>query len=319
MVNQLLTEMDGFRKNEMVFIVGTTNFLESVDAALLRPGRFEFLIDIPAPDPSDREAIAKIYDKKLETGLDDKLIGHLVRRTEGFADRVSRAPFTGDHIYAVFRALKRQALRTGSTEFNKDDIDKALTRKSQRSVVLSDEEERVVAVHEAGHAMLGIILEDARPPERIAIAQDQEGALGYVIHQAHAKPYAITAKELRAEICVGLGGMVAERMVFGDSSIGAFADLQQATRLARAMVLEYGMDSEVGPVVQLHENGRRRGMSQQLSNRVDEAVERILREELQRCEATLHEHKNKHTALTELLLEKKVLDGEMLATVVTAG
>jgi cell division protease FtsH len=319
MVNQLLTEMDGFRKNEMVFVVGTTNFLESVDSALLRPGRFEFLIEIPAPSPEDRDRIARLYDTRYKLGLDERCFAHLVRRTEGLADRESGQPFTGDHIHALFRALVRQKLRTRQQTFATADLDRALERKTRRPVVLSDEEERVIAVHEAGHALLAMLVDKATPPERIAIAQthEYEGALGYVMRAARTRPYALTASEMRADICVGLGGTVAERMVFGEPSVGAHTDLQSCVKLARAMVEEYGMDPEQGVhVLLLGQDRRPETVTGPLRDRIDAAVDRILREEMERATRLLAEHRALHEALVALLLEHKVLHGETLASFV---
>lgn len=309
MVNQLLTEMDGFRKNEMVFVIGTTNFLESVDAALLRPGRFEFLIEVPAPTADDRLEIVRIYDERMELRLGEPLIRHLVRRTEGYADPEAGMPFTGDHLYAVCRALKRQALRDETEKFDVADVDKALQRRTRRPIVLSEEEERVIAVHEAGHALLAILLEEATPPERISIHQDMQGALGYVLRAARARPYAITAAEMRADIAVGLGGYVAELLVFGDVSIGAYTDLQQANEIARAMVEEFGMSEELGVRVVL-EQEHRPGvfLSEERRRRIDVAIETILEVELDRAEATLTQNRQLLDALVETLLEKKVID-----------
>lgn len=314
MVNQLLTEMDGFRKNEMLFVIATTNYLESVDSALLRPGRFEFLIEIPAPSPSDRRAILEVYNRKMNLGLTSPMVEHVVRRTDGLADREKGIPFSGDHLYAVCRALKRLALRTGQTTFSTEDLDKALQRRSRSPVVLSAQEERVVAVHEAGHALVSILLPRATPPERISIASDSEGSLGYVLRKARARPYALTEEDLRAEICVALGGMTAERLVLGEVSIGAHQDLQQANSLARAMVDEYGM-AGLGPRVVLHdEDGPQgRGVGEARRARRDEEVDRILREELARCEELLGQQREMHAALVALLLEKKVLEGSALA------
>lgn len=309
MVNQLLTEMDGFRKNEMIFVVGTTNFLESVDGALLRPGRFEFLIEIPAPDESDRKAIVEIYNQKFSLNLDEKTIKHFVKRTEGLADRHNNLPYTGDHLYAACRALKRQQLRTGSAVIVAADVDKALQRKQIRQVVLSAHEERVTAIHEAGHAVLGMVLPGARRPERISLIQDMDGYLGYVISAARARPYATTATELRADICVGLGGLEAERLFCGDGTIGAWQDLQNATSIARAMVAGHGLDETLPPRVVLDDGDR---VSEQLSEdrraRIDQAIDRILDEERQRAKKYLSDNRHLHAALVELLLEKKVLD-----------
>lgn len=316
MVNQLLTEMDGFRSNELVFVVGTTNLLESVDPALLRPGRFEFLIEVPAPTHADRDAIIRIYDRRLGLQLTDALVAHLVRRTEGLADRERGLPFTGDHLHAVCRALKRQALRTGAAAFTPEDVDRALERRTRRAVVLTAHEERVVAVHEAGHALLAVLVEGATPPERISITPDLDGALGYVLRTARTHPYAMTADEMRAEICVGLGGHVAEALVLGHVSVGAGNDLLQATELARAMVEEFGM-SPLGLRVVRRERGQSAGFaSEDWRARVDAALAEILRVERERAERLLASQRALHTALVERLLEAKVLDAATLRRVV---
>ncbi len=311
MVNQLLTEMDGFRKNELVFVVGTTNFLASVDAALLRPGRFEFLIEIPAPDARDRDAIARIYDGKLGLGLDDAVVSHLVRRTDGLADPDQGLPFTGDHIYAVCRALKRQQLRDGTTALGTDDVDRALQRRTRRPVVLGEQEERVIAVHEAGHALLAMLVEGATPPERITIRSDVEGALGYVLRAARARPYAMTGRDIRAEICVGLGGRAAEQLVFGEVSIGAYSDLRQATELARAMVCDYGMSS-LG--ARAGEDG-----SEARRAKVDAVIEGILAAEAERAARLIADNLPMHAALVETLLEEKVLELKAIRALTTSA
>ncbi len=319
MVNQLLTEMDGFRGSESIFVVGTTNFLQSLDGALLRPGRFEFLIEIPAPNVTDRREIVDIYNRKLELNLSPALCEHLVRRTDGLAERDRGLPFTGDHIYAVARALKRQAIRTGQTTFVADDIDKALQRKTRTAVILSPSEERVVAFHEAGHALLAMLVEHATPPERISIVADMEGALGYVLRAARAHPYAITTADFRADICVGLGGYVSERLTFGDVSIGAHTDLQQANRIARAMVEEYGMGAAIGVQVVLDEpRGHDHTVSEARRQRIDTEVAAILEAEHQRATALLTEHRAMLTALAETLLTRKVLDHAELRTIAGA-
>ena len=308
MVNQLLTEMDGFRKNETIFVIGTTNLLESVDPALLRPGRFEFLIEIPAPNTDDRRAICRLYNERFALGLNDALVEHLVKRTEGEADTTHHLPYTGDHLAAAFRALSRLRLRTGQASFTSEDIDKALLRKQRRPIVLSSHEERVIAVHEAGHAVLAMLVPGARPPEKIAISQDVDGALGYVLRAARARPYATTATELRSELCVGLGGMEAERLLCGDVSIGAWGDLQSATSLARAMVGGHGMDEGLGPRVMLDDEKVSEQMSEARRARLDTAVDQLLDEQRARARSVLTTQRPLLEALVALLLEKKVLE-----------
>ncbi len=308
MVNQLLTEMDGFRKNEMVFVIGTTNLLESVDPALLRPGRFEFLIEIPGPTDSDREAICRLYNERYGLGLPNEQIDYIVKGTAGYADKQHGLPYAGDHLAALFRALRRVALRTGQTTFSTDEIDDALQRRKRRPIQLSSHEEHVIAVHEAGHAVLAMVLPGAQRPEKIAIAQDREGALGYVLRAARARPYATTATELRAELCVGFGGLEAERMVFGDVSIGAYNDLQNATALARAMVGGHGMDDGHGLRVVLDDEKVSEQLSEQRRHKLDEAVDTLLRSEQERAARVLDEHRVLHKTLVTLLLDKKILD-----------
>lgn len=309
MVNQLLTEMDGFRKNEMVFVVATTNFLESLDGALMRPGRFEFMIEIPAPSAEDREAIIRIYDSRFGLKLSDDVIKHLVRRTEGLADREKGLPFAGDHIQAVARALKRQQLRSGKLEVTTDDIDKALQRKTRRPIVLSAEEEKVIATHEAGHALLAMLIPNATLPERITIASDMDGALGYVQRAARSKPYALTGKDLRAEICVALGGNVAEKLAFGETSVGAANDLRVANAIARSMVENYGMTEGLGMCVV---GDPKEPVSQHLSEQRDREVSAILKSEYARATITLTKNRPMLDALVALLLERKTLDATAL-------
>jgi cell division protease FtsH len=315
MVNQLLSEMDGFRKNELVFVIGTTNFLESLDGALLRPGRFEFLIEIPAPDAEDRQRIIEIYRTRFQLPLTDDLVAHLVRRTEGLADRERGIPFSGDHLHAVCRALKRQQLRDGTKAITTVDLDRALQRRTRRRIVLADGEERVIAVHEAGHALLAMLLPRATPPERISITPDLEGALGYVLRAARARPYALTDEELRADMCVGLGGYTAEKLVLGEVSVGAYTDLQQVNQIARAMVEEYGM-SGLGARVILDGNDERDHTSETRRARIDAELDRLIGEERARAERLLRENAALHTALVTTLLEKKVLDASALQALV---
>ncbi len=286
----------------------------------MRPGRFEFMIEIPAPSAEDRKQITRIYDKKFALSLTEEAIDHLVRRTEGMADRDKGIPFSGDHLYSVCRALKRQQLRTGAAAFTNDDIDKALQRKTRRAVVLSAEEERVIAIHEAGHALIAMLLPKATPPERICISQDQEGALGYVLRAARTKPYVTTEDEMRADICVGLGGQCAERMVLGEASVGAWSDLQQANTIARAMVEQYGMNRELGARVLIEDEMRREdrggGVGEARRKRFDDEIDLVLRDELVRCKALLEDNRALHEALYKLLLERKVLDAATIRTFV---
>jgi cell division protease FtsH len=317
MVNQLLTEMDGFRKNEMIFVIGTTNYLESLDGALCVRAASSFSSRFPRRAPTTARPSCASTTRSLASGSTRPSCEHLVRRTEGYADREKGIPFSGDHLQAVCRALKRQQIRDGEKAFTTDDIDRALQRKTRRPIVLSPEEERVIAIHEAGHALVAMLIPKATPPEKICIAQDQEGALGYVMRAARTRPYTTTDEEMRADICVGLGGQTAERLVLGEVSVGAYGDLQQCNAIARAMVEQYGMSQRLGPRVVLDDEIARdgsagRGVAEARRTLLDAEVERILREEQARCERVLMDNLALHDALARLLLEKKVLDAAAL-------
>src|SRR5262249_37963118 len=181
MVNQLLTEMDGFHKEEMVFVVGTTNFVESLDPALLRPGRFEFHLHIPYPDGDARREIIKIYDRKMALKMSPETIDHAVERTDWLVPGAAAGTyFSGDHINALCRAIARFRMREGRTDAtNPEDIERALTEWIEKTK-LTALEERVTATHEAGHAVCALMTPGARPIKRIALADDVVGALGYV-------------------------------------------------------------------------------------------------------------------------------------------
>ena len=200
-----------------------------------------------------------------------------------------------------------------------DDVDRALQRRTRRQVVLSAAEERVVATHEAGHALLAMLVEHATPPERISIAADMEGALGYVLRAARARPYAITAADMRADICVGLGGYCAEQMIFGEVSIGAHTDLQQANRIARAMVEEYGMGAETGVRVVIDEGRSGEAVSERRREVIDREVAAILDAERGRAARLLAEARPLLEALAAALMERKVLERADLRSLVGAG
>src|SRR5215467_5378730 len=241
MVNQLLTEMDGFRKEELVFVVGTTNFVESLDQALLRPGRFEFMLHIPYPDAEDRRAILKVHDARLGTQLSLEALDYAVRRTDDLVPGPSGGTrYSGDHLQALCRQLARTRLREGLTgPATPAEVERAIEQYLDRPR-LTAAEELVVATHEAGHAVTALSCRHAPPIDRISIRGDIGGALGYVKHADHAHRYVVTVAQLRDTICTLFGGREAEVLLLDDLSIGAGADLHHATEIARALIEQYG-------------------------------------------------------------------------------
>ena len=317
MVNQLLTEMDGFRKEELVFVVGTTNFVESLDQALLRPGRFEFHLQIPWPDADDRRAILSIYDRKLGLGLTERALAYAVKRTgdvlEGSA-LSSREPgrYSGDHLQALARQLARTRLRegdTGPTEV--DAVERALTAYLERPT-LTPTEERVVATHEAGHAVCALHAPHAPPIDRISIRGDAGGALGFVQYADPAHRYVVTEKQLLDSICVLFGGREAEALLLDDLSAGASHDLERATGIARALVEELGLG---GPEIGVRSFGEEH-VADDTRRRIDERVRAILEEQRLRAKALLEANRAVLVALRDLLIERKVLDREAFAHLV---
>ncbi|MDN5280193.1 MAG: cell division protease FtsH [Clostridiales bacterium] len=237
MVNQLLTEMDGFRKEQMVLIIGTTNFVESLDPAFLRPGRFEYQIEIPYPEWEDRKAILSLYNQKFETGLSneqvEKLAGWTGRRTD------LGTPYTGDHLNALIKDLRRYMIN------NKAEADEETLKAWLAGMIeeanLSDEEERVVAFHEAGHALAFFLFDRQSEITRITLESGGTDSLGFV-ESINRKPnYFYTESHLKGEIAISLGGYAAEKVMFGEVSTGACQDLRKATAVATDMASLYGM------------------------------------------------------------------------------
>jgi cell division protease FtsH len=325
MVNQLLTEMDGFRSEELVFIVGTTNFVESLDPALLRPGRFELAIELPYPSAEDRREILEIYLDKFGLELSDELLDYAVERTAGFVDEARSSRFSGDHLYAIIRSLKRQQLRNlssgsqgGALEFTKEHVDEAIGTRKKKRPALQEEEERTVAIHEAGHAILAWVLPHCPSVKRVTITDDRDDYLGYVMQDIARRQYVRTRKELLDDICVSFGGRAAEALLLGEVSIGAWQDLQQATAIARMMVEQWGMSEELPLRVFADADGgrpTRPRLAEATAAKVDEAIAALLDEQKARAEEVLERHRPELEVLAERLIDQRSLGPEELAEI----
>ncbi|MGL5097287.1 MAG: AAA family ATPase, partial [Planctomycetia bacterium] len=320
MVNQLLTEMDGFHRDEMVFVVGTTNFVEALDPALLRPGRFEFHLHIPYPDGDDRREILKIYDGRLGLAMTDAALETAVRRT---ADHVEGAAagtrYSGDHLAALCRSIARRRLRDDlKRPTTPDDVDLALTEWVDRPR-LAPAEERTVAVHEAGHAVCALFGPNMPPIDRISIGGDVAGALGFVRYQDPAHRYVVTRGRLLDDLCVLMGGREAEALLLDDVSIGAAHDLETATRIAWAMVEEFGLaDDAAEPCRFAEERGEPSRWSDARRDALGGQVRDLLSAARARAKTLLVENKSLVETLRDLLLARKSLDAATLKTA-TAG
>jgi len=319
MVNQLLTEMDGFRKDELVFVVGTTNFVESLDPALLRPGRFEFHLHIPFPDGKDRRAILEIYDQKMGLKFSARAMDYTVKRTADMVEGMTTR-YTGDHLQALCRALARMRLRQERTdETTIDDVEKVLNEFVERPS-LTAKEEVVVATHEAGHAVAALFCPNSPPIDRISIRGDLAGSLGFVSYADPAHRYVVTQGQLLDQICTLFGGREAEVLCFNDLSIGSSSDLDRATAIARALVEEFGMGGEAVGVRRVERrSGEDLEPSEALKGHAEAEVRRILEEQRARAGRILRENKKLVETLRDMLVEKKVLDREALTSFFPKG
>jgi cell division protease FtsH len=323
MVNQLLTEMDGFHKEEMVFVVGTTNFVESLDPALLRPGRFEFHLHIPYPDNDARREIIKIYDRKMALKMTDECVEHTVDRTDWLVPGAAAGTyFSGDHLNALCRSIARARLREGRKDATKvEDVEKALTEWVEK-VKLTPLEEKVTATHEAGHAVCALFTPHARPIKRIALADDVVGALGYVRTKEAEHKYYRTVAQIKADIIVCFGGTEAEKLLLGDTSMGLESDLDKATHMAKTIVESMGMggpDVGCGRYLVERQDGHEQRdpqLSEEKRRAMDDRINAILAECRDQAAAIVKEHRDVVEALRDELIRVKVIDTKRLATLV---
>ena len=323
MVNQLLTEMDGFHKEELVFVVGTTNFVESLDPALLRPGRFEFHLHIPYPEPDDRREILAIYNKKMRLQMSDETIDFAVRRTGRGYLTPTGTPFSGDHLNALCRSVARLRLREARDDATtSDDVERALTEWIDRPKMTAAEL-RVLATHEAGHAVCSLFCEHAPPIERITIESDNPWAFGYVMHSDPAHRYIQTRNFYLDAIVVAVGAREAEKLLLNDLSLGAVQDLQTATAIARDLVEVHGMgNADVGLVryrADDDDHALRPDLPEAKREAIDRNVTEILEKARERAAQILRDNRAVLETLRDLLIEHKTIDAKSLTQMVPSA
>jgi cell division protease FtsH len=320
MVNQLLTEMDGFHREEMVFVVGTTNFVEILDPALLRPGRFEFHLHIPYPDADARREIVKIYDKKMALKLSEAGFDYAVRRTGGGYLTPQGTEFSGDHINALCRSIARIRLRENRQDPTEpQDIERALTEYEDR-LDLTPREERLLATHEGGHAICSLFCPLHPAIERITIRAETSWAPAYVrFKQDDSRRLGLTYRQMMDDLCVLYGGIEAERLLLDDVSTGAAgSDLERATRLAHFMVEVCGMGGgesiNLRQFASLQDNKRLPGLSEEQLLRLDQQVDRLIVEARERAARILNENRALLETLRDMLVDKKTIEAATLKT-----
>ncbi|GAB2318986.1 ATP-dependent zinc metalloprotease FtsH [Alkalibacterium sp. s-m-22] len=319
-LNQLLVEMDGFTGNEGIIVIAATNRQDVLDPALLRPGRFDRRIMVGRPDVKEREAILKVHakNKPLSPDVDLKIIA---RQTPGFA---------GADLENLLNEAALVAARRDSKEIEAMDIDEAHDRviagPAKKDRVISETERSMVAYHEAGHTIVGLVLSDARIVHKVTIVP-RGRAGGYAIMLPKEDRFLMTKKELFEQIVGLLGGRVAEELIFGSQSSGASNDFQQATQIARSMVTEYGMSDLLGPVQ--YEGGgqvflgrdysQSKAYSEQFAYQIDQEVLRILNEGHAEAKRIIEEHKASHELIAQKLLEFETLDEKQIKSLFEEG
>jgi len=317
-LNALLVEMDGFDSSGGVILVAATNRPDVLDSALLRPGRFDRIVVIDRPDIKGREGILKVHMKNiiLDKNVDLNLIA---RQTSGFS---------GADIANLINEAALLAARRSRKSVSMLELESALERVigglERKSRVISGSEKRIVAVHESGHAILSVLLPHADPPHKVSIIPRGVAALGYTMNIPIEDKYLKTRTEFMDAIAVLLGGRVAEMIVFKEPTTGAQNDLEEATKLAHRMVCEYGMSDvmgtlsygkDSGPIFLARDFVKENVCSEKTLENIDNEVKRIVDECYQNATQVLLKNKEKLEFLAETLLEREVLSGEHVKSI----
>lgn len=321
-LNQLLVEMDGFGENEGIIMIAATNRPDILDPALLRPGRFDRQIQVGRPDVKGREAVLKVHsrNKPLDETVDIKALS---QRTPGFS---------GADLENLLNEAALVAARQGKSKIDMRDIDEATDRviagPAKKSRVISEKERNIVAWHEAGHTIIGKVLDEAEMVHKVTIVPRGQAG-GYAMMLPKQDRYFMTKPELLDKIVGLLGGRVAEEITFGEVSTGAHNDFQRATGIARKMVTEYGMSDKLGPlqfgtsdngeVFLGRDMGHEKNYSDQIAYEIDLEVQRIIKESYERCKQILTEHREQLDLIARTLLTEETLVANQIESLFRNG
>ena len=318
-LNQLLVEMDGFQGDEGVIVMAATNRSDVLDPALLRPGRFDRKILVGRPDVKGREAILRVHAKNKPLAPDVDL-KEIAKQTPGFV---------GADLANLLNEAALLAARRNKTEIDASDVDEAEDRviagPAKRDRVVSPQERKTVAFHEAGHTIVGLVLNDARVVHKVTIVP-RGRAGGYAIMLPKEDQMLMSKKNAEEQIAGLMGGRAAEELIFNSQSSGASNDFEQATQIARSMVTQYGMSDKIGPV-ELQSSGQvftgqgydQSPYSEKTAALVDEEVRRILTEGHQRALHIIETHREQHKLIAEALLKYETLDEKQILSLYKYG
>ena len=321
-LNQLLVEMDGFAANEGIIIIAATNRPDILDPALLRPGRFDRQIVVDKPDVRGRLAILKVHTKGKPMAKDVDL-DIIARRTPGFTG----ADLSNLVNEAALLAARRDKHKVGMTEME-EAIERVIAGPERKSHVMSEEEKRLTAYHEGGHTLVGMMLKHADPVHKVTIIP-RGRAGGYTLMLPKEDRNYATRSELLDRLKVAMGGRVAEEVVLKEISTGASQDIQQASRIVRSMIMQYGMSDVLGPVAygesQNHQVflGRdinhQRNYSEEVASEIDKEVRKYMEEAYEACRKILTENRDKLELIAQALMERETLTAKELEELLTTG
>ena len=309
-LNQLLTEMDGFEGNTGVIILAATNRPESLDPALTRPGRFDRRVPVELPDLAGREAILKVHAKKIKTAEDVNL--HTIARMASGA--------SGAELANIINEAALRAVRNGRTIVNEADLEESIevviAGYQKKNAVLSDQEKKVVAYHEIGHALVAALQSHSAPVQKITIIPRTSGALGYTMQVDTGDKYLMTKQELENKIATFTGGRAAEEVAFGEVTTGASNDIEQATKLARGMITRYGMNEDFDMVALETVNNQYLGgdaslaCSAETQREIDQKTIELVKAQHEKARKLLVKHRAKLDELANYLYEKETITGD---------
>ena len=318
-LNQLLTEMDGFQENIGVIILAATNRPETLDPALPRPGRFDRRVPVELPDLAGREAILKVHAKKIKTA--DDVNFHTIARMASGASGAELANIINE---AALRAVRNN--RTVVTEADlEESIETVIAGYQKKNAVLSDSEKKVVAYHEIGHALVAAMQSHSAPVQKITIIPRTSGALGYTMQVDQGDKYLLTKQELENKIATFTGGRAAEELVFGEITTGASNDIEQATKLARAMITRYGMSEDFDMVALETVSNQYLGGDASLAcsadtqNEIDRKVVELVKRQHEKASKILADNRAKLDELAKYLYEKETITGEEFMSILNKG
>ena len=317
-LNQLLTEMDGFEGNSGVMILAATNRPESLDPALTRPGRFDRRVPVELPDLQGREAILKVHAKKIRIA-DDVDFNKVARMASG----ASGAELANIVNEAALRAV-RDGRKFATQADLEESIEVVIAGYQKKNAILTDKEKKLVAYHEIGHALVAALQSHSAPVQKITIVPRTSGALGYTMQVEEGNHYLLTREEIENKIATYTGGRAAEEVAFGSVTTGASNDIEQATKLARAMISRYGMSDEIGMVAMETVNNQYLGgdtslaCSAETQTLIDRQVVALVKKQHDKAVQILTENRQKLTELSEYLYEKETITGEEFMKILNA-